>query len=249
MKYRQAMDSAVDVLTFLTYAAMLGLCVGALLGALALMLASPAHAAGDAAGSLLLVRLPGEAASAAPLLSTDTVFRSDGPIQRVRLVQAFRNPFHEPQEGVYVLRLPVNATLERLTVSIRGAGDDEDEDAGGAAEPADALPGNALLAADEAGVVTRSITGIEAGDTVLVELEYQQVARYDRGRAVLRVLTQSGTGGCACGRRRRNPAPRSREAVPLGVEGAWVSAAAQPGPLWLWLVPVVALYAVVAFFN
>src|SRR3954471_7643659 len=112
MKYRQAMDSTVDVLTFLGYAAMLGLCVGVLLGALALMLASRAHAASDAEGNLLLFRLQGEAASAAPLRSTDTVFRSDGPIQRVRVVQAFRNPFHEAQEGVYVLRLPANATLE-----------------------------------------------------------------------------------------------------------------------------------------
>src|ERR1700741_2935139 len=112
MRYRQAMHSTLDVLTFLAYAAMLGLCMGALLGAFALMLASQAHAAGDAAGGLLLHRPPSEAASAAPLVSTETIFRSDGPIRHVRIVQAYRNPFHERQEGLYVLRLPQNATLE-----------------------------------------------------------------------------------------------------------------------------------------
>src|SRR5688572_13945223 len=84
MKYRQAMDSTLDVLTFLAYAAMLGLCIGALLGGLALVLSAPAHAASDAAANLLLRHAGGEAA-AAPLVSTDTVFQSDGPIQRVRI--------------------------------------------------------------------------------------------------------------------------------------------------------------------
>jgi len=248
MRYRQAMDNALDVVTFLAYAAMLGLCVGVLLGALALALASPAYAAGDAAGSLLLHRPPGEAASAAPLVSIDTVFRSDGPIQRVRVVQAFRNPFHERQEGLYVLRLPENATLERLAVGVRGAGDDEDEEAGEAELP-EPVPGHALLSTEEPGVVTRSIAGIEPGETVLVELEYQQVTRYDRGRTALRLLTQTPMRIAGIGRRRRRPTAGRCEPVPLGVEGAWISATGQPGAPWLWLVPVVALYALVAFFS
>jgi Ca-activated chloride channel family protein len=242
------MDSTLDVLTFLAYAAMLGLCVGTLLGVLALALASPAHAAGDAAGNLLLRRPPGEAASAAPLVSIDTVFRSDGPIQRVRVVQAFRNPFNERQEGLYVLRLPGNATLEHLAVSVRRAGNDEDEEADEAELP-EPLASHALLAAEEPGVVTRSIAGIEPGETVLVELEYQQVARYDRGRAALRLLTQMPMRVAGVGRRRRYR-PRARcEPVPLGVEGAWVSATGQPRAPWLWLAPVLALYALVAFFS
>lgn len=248
MRYRQTMDSALDVLTFLAYAAMLGLCVGALLGALALVLAAPAHAAGDAASSLLLHRPSADAASAAPLVSTDTVFRSDGPIQRVRIVQAFRNPFHERQEGLYVLRLPENATLERLAVSVRGASNDED-DVTDEAELPEPVPGHALLFAEEPGVVTRSIAGIEPGETVMVELEYQQVARYDRGRAALRLLTQTPMRAAGIGRRRRYPPTSRCEPVPLGVEGAWVSAAGQPRAPWLWLVPVVALYALVAFFS
>lgn len=248
MRYRQAMDNALDVLTFLAYAAMLGLCVGALLGTLALVLASPAHAAGDAAGNLLLRRPPGEAASAATLVSIDTVIRSDGPIQRVRVVQAFRNPFHERREGLYVLRLPENATLERLAVSVRGASHDED-DAVDDAELAEPVPAHALLFAEEPGVVTRSIAGIEPGETVLIELEYQQVTRYDRGRAALRLLTQATTRASGIGRRRRCPEARRCESVPLGVEGAWVSTTGQPGAPWLWLVPVVALYALVAFFS
>lgn len=247
MKYRQTMDSALDVLTFLAYAAMLGLCIGALLGGLALVLAAPAHAAGDAAASLLLRRPAGEAV-AAPLVSTDTVFHSDGPIQRVRITQAFRNPFHEPQEGLYVLRLPGNATLERLTVSVRGAvGDEEDDEVDEAQPPG---PGHAVLSTEAPGVVTRSIAGIEPGETVLVELEYVQVARYDRGKTGVRLLTQAPLRSAGVvGRRRRSPTGGRAEPVPLGVEGAWVRAAGEPGAPWPWLVPVVLLYVAVAFLS
>jgi len=248
MRYRQSMDNALDVLIFLAYAAMLGLCVGALLGALALMLASPAHAAGDGGANLLLRRTPDAAAWAAPLISADTVFRSDGPIQRVRVVQAFRNPFHEGMEGVYVMRLPANATLERLTLTVRGVAEKDAGEAGDEIEAAEPVASYALLPQDEPGLVTRLISGIEPGETVLVEVEYQQVARYERGRAVLRLLTQTSTQFTGLGRRRRWRT-RQREAVPLGVEGAWLSANRHTGAPWLWLVPVVALYALVAFFS
>ena len=247
MRYRHAMHSALDVLTFLAYAAMLGLCMGALLGAFALMLASQAHAAGDAAGSLLLHRPPSAAASAAPLVSTETVFRSDGPIRHVRIVQAYRNPFHERQEGLYVLRLPENATLERLAISVRGA-DDGEGDETGEASPHEAAPSHALLSAEEPGVVSRAVAGIEPGEVVLIELEYQQVARYDRGRTALRLLTKAPERSLGTGRRRRSPT-NGREPVPLGVEGAWLTASGEPRAPWFWLVPVVALYALVAFFN
>jgi hypothetical protein len=242
------MHSALDVLTFLAYAAMLGLCTGALLGAFALMLASQARAAGDAAGSLLLHRPPSEAASAAPLVSTETVFRSDGPIRHVRIVQAYRNPFHERQEGLYVLRLPDNATLERLAVSVRGA-DDGEGDETGEASPHEAAPSHALLSAEEPGVVSRAIAGIEPGEMVLIELEYQQVARYDRGRTALRLLTKAPERSPGIARRRRPPAAGRGDPVPLGVEGAWLTASGEAQAPWLWLVPVVALYALVAFFS
>jgi hypothetical protein len=248
MRYRQSMDNALDVLIFLAYAAMLGLCVGALLGALALMLASPAHAAGDGAANLLLRRTPDAAAWAAPLISADTMFRSDGPIQRVRVVQAFRNPFQEGMEGLFVMRLPANATLERLTLTVRAIADDDREEA----EPLEAdepVGSYALLPADEPGLLTRLISEIEPGETVLVEVEYQQVARYERGRAVLRLFTQTSTHFTGLGRRRRWRAQRQRETVPLGVESAWLLANSQTGAPWLWLVPVVALYALVAFLS
>ena len=66
--------------------------------------------------------------------------------------------------------------------------------------------------------MTRSIAGIEPGETVLVELEYLRVTRYDRGKGGLRLLTQAHPPGL--GRRRRVPA-EGAEPVPLGVEGAW----------------------------
>ena len=244
MNYRQAMASTLDVLTFLAYAAMLGLCIGALLGGLALVLSAPAHA-GDAAASLLLRHAGGEAA--APLVSTDTVFHNDGPIHRVRITQAFRNPLPHRQEGVYVLRLPGDATLERLTVSVRaGAGE---IDQGENEEDLPAEPSFAVLSVEDAGVVTRAIAGIEPGELVLIELEYLQITRYDRGRTGLRLLTQSPLHAARIGRRRRLPGAWRAEPVPLGVESAWVRPAGSSAAPWLWLLPVVLLYVAVAFFS
>ena len=245
MRYRQAVDSTLDVLTFLAYAAALGLGIGVLLGGLALMLSAPAHASGDATASLLLRHSGGDAA-AAPLVSTDTVFQSDGPIQRVRITQAFRNPLPQRQEGLYVLRLPSDATLERLTVSVRAAA--SEESGGEVDEELLPEPNHAVLSAQEAGAVTQSIAGIEPGETVLIELEYLRVTRYDRGWSGLRLLTQ-GHQATGLGRRRRVTAAASAEPVPLGVEGAWLSTGGERGAPWLWLLPVVLLYVAVAFFN
>lgn len=249
INFRQAMDNAFDVLTFLAYAATLGLFIGALLGGVALLLSTSAHAAdGDADGTLLLRRAPDAAATPARLISSETVLRSDGPIQRVRVIQAFRNPLQETLEGVYTLRLPDNATLERLVVRVSDAEDDGDEiddgDAGPVASPA-------LLSTEGTGVVARSIAGIEPGETVLIELEYILIGRYDRGRSVPRLLTRASMLPAVPGRRRLGAklgAARG-EAAPLGVEGAWVSRSGEPNAPWLWLLPVVALYVLVAFFS
>ena len=73
----------------------------------------------NSAGNLLLHRASSEGAAPAPVVSTETTFRSDGPILRVHVVQAFRNPFRDPQEGLYVIQLPPQATLERILVSVR----------------------------------------------------------------------------------------------------------------------------------
>ena len=252
MRYRQAMGNAMDVLTFLAAAAALGLGVGTVLGVLALVLAAPAHA-GQPAGSLLLHRQADGSAVPAPLVSTDTNFRSDGPILRVRIVQTFRNPFQDVQEGLYVIRLPQDATLDRIAVRVRESEHDEDEEDGAwhGVEPA-ANP--ALLSgAEGAGVVSRAIAGIEPGETVLIELEYQQVARYDRGKPA-RLLTQLPIRALGMSRRRSPPiAARERyRSVPLGVEAAWRTATpaqGEQGAPWLWLVPLVALYVAVAFFS
>jgi hypothetical protein len=244
MRYRQAVDNTLDVLTFLAYAAMLGLGIGVLLGGLALMLSAPAHASGDVAASLLLRHSGGDPA-AAPLVSSDTVFHSDGPIQRVRITQAFRNPLPRRQEALYVLHLPSDATLERLAVSVRsGASEDEGGEIDEALPPG---PSHAVLSAEEAGVVTRSLAGIDPGETVLIELEYLQVTRYDRGKGRVRLLTWGHSPG-GLGRRRRVQAG-SAESVPLGVECAWTGPVGDRAAPWLWLVPVVLLYVAVAFFS
>ncbi len=83
---------------------------------------------------------------------------------------------------------------------------------------------------------------------MLIEVEFQQIVRYDRGRSAPRLLTLVGVRQAGVGRRRR-ASPDRRDPEPLGVEGAWVSAREDPGSPWLWVIPVVGLYVLVAFFS
>jgi hypothetical protein len=123
---------------------------------------------------------------------------------------------------------------------------DGDDDPAQSEEESLPEPSLAVLSAEEAGVVMRSIAGIEPGEMVLIELEYLQVTRYDRGKTGLRLLTRAPVPGL--GRRRRIQVGGA-ESVPLGVEGAWVAPARDRGAPWLWLLPVVLLYVAVAFFS
>lgn len=143
----------LPLLVLLALASALGIAVAVALAGVAILLAAPAYA-GE--GSLLLERPAG--VEEAPLLFAETESQEDGPIVRTRIVEAFHNPFEERLAGFYLHRLPENAVLERLALTVLA------EDAERTAE-------------------------IGAGETLLVELEYRQVLRYDRARTGSRLLT------------------------------------------------------------
>ncbi|HEX2198798.1 MAG TPA: marine proteobacterial sortase target protein [Burkholderiales bacterium] len=152
-----------------------------------LVLATPAHAT---QGGLVL-RAEGRPAVVAPLVSTDVTIRIAGPVARARVVQSFRNPESDWYEGVYVFPLPESGAVDRLRMQVgerviegeireRGAARATYAEARAAGQHA------ALLDQERPNLFTTQVANIGPQETVMVELEYQQVVRYDAGRFSLR---------------------------------------------------------------
>jgi Ca-activated chloride channel family protein len=155
--------------------------------ALILLGASPAY--GTEGG--LILRADGRAAVAAPLLSTEVHIRVAGPVARTRVVQTFRNPESDWYEGVYVFPLPENGAVDRLRLRVgqrviegeikeRGAARRTYGEARAAGQRA------VLLDQERPNIFTTQVANIGPREAVIVELEYQQVLRYDGGRFSLR---------------------------------------------------------------
>ena len=206
MDIRRPPATWYDVLSFLLFAAFLGLASGVAFGAIALLLAAPAYAApaGQAGEGMLVLRtrneVPpgGESVAApaspsfeAPLLSTDVLFRVSGPIARAHLVQTFSNPRDDWYEGVYVFPLPPGAAVDRLRLRVgeriiegeiheRQAARQVYEEARRAGRR------SALLDQERPNIFTTTVANIGPHETVVVELEYQETLRYEGNRFSLR---------------------------------------------------------------
>jgi Ca-activated chloride channel family protein len=155
--------------------------------ALILLGASPAY--GTEGG--LILRAAGRVAVAAPLLSTEVHIRVAGPVARARVVQTFRNPESEWYEGVYVFPLPENGAVDRLRLRVGQRvieGEIKERGAARAAYGEARAAGQraALLDQERPNIFTTQVANIGPHEAVIVELEYQQVLRYDGGRFSLR---------------------------------------------------------------
>jgi len=176
-----------DVLRFLGLAVALGVAAGMVLGGIAVVLASPAY--GMEGG--LVLRGAGRESIAAPLVSTDVTFRVSGPLARARVVQTFHNPEADWFEAVYVFPMPEGAAVDRLRLQIGERvieGEIRERGAARMAYGAARAAGRraALLGQERPNVFTTEVGNIGPRETVVVEIEYQQVLRYDGGRFSLR---------------------------------------------------------------
>lgn len=154
---------------------------------LALLLAAPAH--GTEYG--LVLRAASRAPIVAPLVSTDVTIRIAGPVARAQVVQTFRNPESDWYEGVYVFPLPDNSAVDRLRLRVGERlveGEIKERAAARRAYGEARAAGQraALLDQERPNIFTSQVANIGPGEAVVVELEYQQVLRYDAGRFSLR---------------------------------------------------------------
>jgi len=128
---------------------------------------------------------------AAPTVKTDVRMEVSGLVARVTVSQQFTNPSKKWIEGVYVFPLPENAAVDRLRLRI---GDRFIEGKVQEREAARKIYLEALKAGKKAAlteqerpnIFTNSVANIGPGETVLVQIEYQQTLRYDRGAFALR---------------------------------------------------------------
>ena len=139
----------------------------------------------------LVLRAAGKAPVVAPLLSTEVTIRVAGPVARAHVVQTYHNPEDDWYEGVYVFPLPENAAVDRLRMRVGERvieGEIKERGAARAAYGEARAAGQraALLDQERPNIFTTQVANIGPREAVVVELEYQQVLRYDAGRYSLR---------------------------------------------------------------
>ena len=142
-------------------------------------------------GSLLLRDGEGAPLFDAPLVGTQVEITVSGLVARAHVVQTFLNPGDGWVEGVYVFPLPETAAVDHLTVRIGERIIEgrikEREEARRIYEAAKQEGRKAgLLESERPNIFTTSIANIGPGEEIAVEIEYQQVLSYDRGRFSLR---------------------------------------------------------------
>jgi Ca-activated chloride channel family protein len=189
----------------------------------------PQHAVlrpGDArSGSLLLKSDDGYAD--AVRLGVDVDLTVSGPTVRARITQLFRNPTQQWMEATYVYPLPAGSAVDTLKMVVGDrvvVGDiKERRQARAIYEQAKQNGQKAALTEQERpNIFTNSVANIGPGETVLVQIEYQEPVQQNGNAFSLRVPMVVGP--------RYNPQPVV-QSVDLRADGSgWGSTATDPVP-------------------
>jgi Ca-activated chloride channel homolog len=212
-----------------------------LMGALAAAFAgAPAARAATTSPSIPVLVSPGDMHSGAlllkgtepgryveaPRLGTDVDLTVSGPTARARVTQIFRNPTDGWIEAVYVHPLPDGAAVDTLKMVVGEriiVGElKEREQARQDYERARASGQKAgLLEQERPNIFTSSVANIGPGETVLVQIEYQEPVRQSGNEFSLRVLLVVAP--------RYNPAPVV-QTVDFGAQERGWGAVSDPVP-------------------
>ena len=143
-------------------------------------------------GALLLKTVDDGIYIPAPLIATDVQLDISGPVVRAIITQRFENPSEAWVEGKYVFPLPEDSGVDRLRMQI---GDrfiegeiHERQQARRIYEEARAQGQRAsLMEQERPNMFTTSVANIGPGETIIVQIEYQDVARLSDGTFSVRV--------------------------------------------------------------
>ena len=142
-------------------------------------------------GSLLLRTTEPDRFLPAPTLHTDVAITVTGLIARATVRQQFNNANQEWAEGIYVFPLSETAAVDHLRMIIgeriiegqiqeRGQAKKTYEQAKKSGHRA------SLLEQERPNIFTASVANIGPGETIIVEIEYQETIRYDQDQFHLR---------------------------------------------------------------
>lgn len=142
-------------------------------------------------GSLLFpAREPGFFVEA-PRLKTDVAIDVTGPIARVKVTQRFENPSKGWVEGTYVFPLPENSAVDELRMQIgtrfiEGQIKPREEAREIYEKAKEEGKKAALLEQQRPNIFTNQVANIGPGETIVVQIEYQQSIRQSGGEFSLR---------------------------------------------------------------
>jgi Ca-activated chloride channel family protein len=182
---------------------------------------------GDARAGSLLIKTDRDAYTDALRLGIDIDLTVFGPTVRARVTQIFRNPTQDWVEATYVYPLPEGSAVDTLKMVVGDrvvVGDiRERQQARLVYEQARQQGRKAALTEQERpNIFTNSVANIGPGETVLVQIEYQEPVQQSGDEFSLRVPMVVGP--------RYNPAPvvQSVDFRPNG--GGWATTSSDPVP-------------------
>ncbi len=145
-------------------------------------------------GSLLLrgqAAEPSGTFHVAPLLATEAAIEVGGLVARATVRQHFHNASDDWVEGLYMFPLPENAAVDSLRMRIgarviEGHIHEREEARRLYEEARDQGRKASLLESERPNIFTTSVANIGPDESIVIEIEYQQVLRYDAGAFELR---------------------------------------------------------------
>jgi len=160
-------------------------------------------------------------------LGVDVDLTVSGPTIRARVTQVFRNPTQDWVEATYVYPLPAGGAVDTLKMVVGDrviVGDiKERQQAKAIYEQARATGRKAALTEQERpNIFTNSVANIGPGETVLVQIEYQEPVHQSGNEFSLRVPTVVAP--------RYNPAPIVQSVDMRADSAGWATSTSDPVP-------------------
>lgn len=127
----------------------------------------------------------------APLQSTEVEIFVSGPVARARVRQTYYNPFDEWMEGIYVYPLPERSAVDRLTMiigerKVQGVIKEKEEARRTYERAKQAGQRASLVSQERPNIFTTEVANIGPKEKIVVEIEYQEVLKFDGSAFALR---------------------------------------------------------------
>ena len=149
---------------------------------------------GQKSGSFLVRVRPSGKLVRSVALNTDVKIAVSGMVARAVVSQQFRNDSPDWVEGIYVFPLPENAAVDRLRMqvgerTIEGQIREREQAKAEYAAARDSGRRASLVEQERPNIFTSSVANLGPGETLVVQIEYQQTLRYEDQSVSLRFPT------------------------------------------------------------